>query len=175
MTSRQIIQARRRSRTPKISLRMSPTQLLFRYVHIIELSLSHSFTKRRWSIERRRAGGRAGERASERSGDGGRSRRLLPPACTFAADPLIHPVVQQDVVPGATALAQNITQQGKKHPPALLQKQYSRKHAELCQSRAGILLKKKYSSCDIEDFVETHICKQCVLLRSRVLLGVRPR
>ena len=27
---------------------------------------------------------------------------------------------------------------------------------------------------DIEDFVETHICKLCVILRSRVLLGVCP-
>ena len=27
------------------------------------------------------------------------------------------------------------------------------------------------SSYDIEDFVETHICKLCVILRSRVLLG----
>ena len=29
-------------------------------------------------------------------------------------------------------------------------------------------------SCDIEEFVETHLCKLCVLLRSRVFLGVCP-
>ena len=32
--------------------------------------------------------------------------------------------------------------------------------------------KKKNSSCKIEFFVETHLCKLCVMLRSRVLLGV---
>ena len=31
-----------------------------------------------------------------------------------------------------------------------------------------------HSSFEIEDFVETHICKLCVILRSRVLLGVCP-
>ena len=27
-------------------------------------------------------------------------------------------------------------------------------------------------SCDVEDFVETHLCKLCVVPRSRVLLGM---
>ena len=29
---------------------------------------------------------------------------------------------------------------------------------------------KTHSSCEIEDFVETHLCNLCVILRSRVLL-----
>ena len=33
---------------------------------------------------------------------------------------------------------------------------------------------KIHSSCEIEDFVETHLCRLCVILRSRVLLGVCP-
>ena len=41
----------------------------------------------------------------------------------------------------------------------------------------GIMMKniEVHSSCEIEDFVETHLCKLCVcsvILRSRVLLGV---
>ena len=31
---------------------------------------------------------------------------------------------------------------------------------------------KTHSSCEIEDFVETHTCKLCVILRSRVLRRV---
>ena len=31
-----------------------------------------------------------------------------------------------------------------------------------------------HSSCEIEDFAETHLCKLCVILRSRMLLGVCP-
>ena len=30
---------------------------------------------------------------------------------------------------------------------------------------------KIHSSCEIEDFVETHLCKLCVILRSRVFTG----
>ena len=33
---------------------------------------------------------------------------------------------------------------------------------------------KLHSSCEIEYFVETHICKLCVILRSRVLRVVCP-
>ena len=34
---------------------------------------------------------------------------------------------------------------------------------------------KIHSSCEIEDFVETHICKLCVILQSRVLRVVCPQ
>ena len=33
---------------------------------------------------------------------------------------------------------------------------------------------KIHSSCEIEDFVETHLCKLCVILQSRVLRVVCP-
>ena len=33
---------------------------------------------------------------------------------------------------------------------------------------------KIHSSCEIEDFVEAHLCKLCVILRSRVLRVVCP-
>ena len=33
---------------------------------------------------------------------------------------------------------------------------------------------KIHSSCEIEDFVETHLCKLCVILRTRVLRVVCP-
>ena len=33
---------------------------------------------------------------------------------------------------------------------------------------------KMHSSCEIEDFVENHLCKLCVVLRSRVLRVVSP-
>ena len=40
----------------------------------------------------------------------------------------------------------------------------------------GVYLKKKtfHPNCEIEDFVETHLCKRCVILRSRVLRVVSP-
>ena len=38
----------------------------------------------------------------------------------------------------------------------------------------NIIKIKIHSSCEIEDFVETHLCKLCVILRSRVLRVVCP-
>ena len=37
-----------------------------------------------------------------------------------------------------------------------------------------IIKMKIHSSCEIEYFVETHLCKLCVILRSRVLRVVYP-
>ena len=41
-------------------------------------------------------------------------------------------------------------------------------------SDINIIKMKIHSSCEIEYFVETHLCKLCVILRSRVLLGACP-
>ena len=35
-------------------------------------------------------------------------------------------------------------------------------------STIDIIKIKKHSSCEIEHFVETHLCKLCVVLRSRI-------
>ena len=45
----------------------------------------------------------------------------------------------------------------------------------VCKDACDLLERMKiHSSCEIEDFVETHLCKLCVILRSRVLGVVRP-
>ena len=44
----------------------------------------------------------------------------------------------------------------------------------LSQSVHIIIKIKIHSSCEIEDFVETHLCKLCVILRSRALRVVCP-
>ena len=41
-------------------------------------------------------------------------------------------------------------------------------------SQFDIIKIKIHSSCEIEDFVETHLCKLCVILRSRALRVVCP-
>ena len=43
------------------------------------------------------------------------------------------------------------------------------KFEETVKLDGNILQKEKHSSCEIENFVETHLCKLCVILRSRVL------
>ena len=56
------------------------------------------------------------------------------------------------------------------HSPALLP---VRRNPDVF--RPDFIIKTKiHSSCESEDFVETHICRPCVKLRSRVLPGVRP-
>ena len=42
------------------------------------------------------------------------------------------------------------------------------------QGHVYIIKMKIHSSCETEDFVETHLCKLCVILRSRVLRVVYP-
>ena len=41
-------------------------------------------------------------------------------------------------------------------------------------SSSDIIKIKIHSGCEIEDFVETNLCKLCVILRSRVLPVVCP-
>ena len=43
---------------------------------------------------------------------------------------------------------------------------------QLCRSTIYVIKLNIHSIRKIEEFVETHICKLCVMLRSRVLLGV---
>ena len=42
------------------------------------------------------------------------------------------------------------------------------------QPKAYIITIRIHSSCEIDSFVETHLCKMCVILRSRVFLGACP-
>ena len=43
-----------------------------------------------------------------------------------------------------------------------------------CYDKYILYKMKIHSSCEIEDFVETHLCKLCVILRSRALRVVCP-
>ena len=45
---------------------------------------------------------------------------------------------------------------------------------EKIYSGVYIIKKNIHSSCEIEDFVETHLCKLCMILRSRVVRVVCP-
>ena len=55
-------------------------------------------------------------------------------------------------------------------PPTIhMIKQYSGNYSNIL-----IIKIKIHSSCEIEDFVETHLCKLCVILRSRELRVVCP-
>ena len=50
----------------------------------------------------------------------------------------------------------------------------SRQYAYKCSLQIYIIKIKIHSSCEIEDFVETHLFKLCVILRSRALRVVCP-
>ena len=57
---------------------------------------------------------------------------------------------------------------------SILRKVRVKVEVELSTIQIILLFEKKHSSCEIEDFVETHLCKLCVILRSRVLRVVCP-
>ena len=48
------------------------------------------------------------------------------------------------------------------------------KLVSLCAEIYILLKMKIHSSCEIEDFVKNHLCKLCVIVRSRVLRVVCP-